>query len=41
MIQQSTPGHTFKENENTDLKRYMHPNVHPNIIYNSQDMRAT
>ena len=25
---------------NTNLKRYMHPNVHSSIIYNSQDMEA-
>ena len=37
----STPGHLSEENENTSLKRYMHPNGHSNIIYNSQDMEAT
>ena len=26
--------------ENSNSKRYMHPNVH-SIIYNSQDMEAT
>ena len=25
----------------TGLKRFMHPNVHSNIIYNCQDMEAT
>ena len=34
-----TPGHISRENDNT--KRYMHPNVHCNTIYNSQDMEAT
>ena len=29
-----------KENENTNLKRYMHPSVHSSIIYNNQDMEA-
>ena len=37
----STPGHISEENENTNLKRYMHPNVHSNTIYNSQDIEAT
>ena len=27
--------------KNHNLKRYMYPNVHCNIIYNSQDMEAT
>ena len=27
--------------EKTNSKRYMHPNVHCNTIYNSQDMEAT
>ena len=34
-----TPGHILRENH--DLKRYMHPDVHCNTIYNSQDMEAT
>ena len=37
----STPGYIPKEKGNTNLKRYMHPNVHSSIIYNSQDMKAT
>ena len=37
----STPGYLSEENENTNLKRYMHPNIHSSIIYNSQDMEAT
>ena len=32
------PGHISKENHG--LKGYMHPNVHYNIVYNSQDMEA-
>ena len=27
--------------EKTIIQRYMHPNVHSNTIYNSQDMEAT
>ena len=27
--------------KNSNLKRYMHPNVHSSTIYNSQDMEAT
>ena len=30
-----------EKNENTNLKRYMHLNVHSSIICNSQDMEAT
>ena len=30
-----------KEKEKTNLKRYMHSNVHCSIIYNSRDMEAT
>ena len=37
----STAGYMSEENENTILKRCMHPNVYSRIIYNSQDMRAT
>ena len=36
----STPGYLFEENKNKNLKRYMHPNVHSSIIYNSQVMQA-
>ena len=35
----STP--VSAENENINLKRYMHPYVHSSIIHNSQDMEAT
>ena len=34
-----TPGHITRENSN--LKRYMHPNVHSSTIYNSQGTEAT
>ena len=30
-----------KENENTNLKRYINLNVYSSIIYNSQNMEAT
>ena len=33
------PGHISVENSN--LKRYMHPNVQGSTIYDSQDMEAT
>ena len=33
----STPGYLSKENENTNSKRYMHPNIHSSITYSSQD----
>ena len=35
----ATPGHPSEENYN--MKRYMHLNVHCGTIYNSQDMEAT
>ena len=31
----------WKKNENSNLKRYMHPDVHRNPINDSQDMEAT
>ena len=34
-----TPGHISGENSNS--KRYMHPNVHYSAIYESQDIEAT
>ena len=37
----STPGYISEENEDTSSKRYLHLNVHNNIICNSQDMEAT
>ena len=30
----------LKKNKNINWKRYMHPHVHCNIIYNSQDMET-
>ena len=42
MVQQfHSFGYISKGNENNNLKRYMHPNVHSNIIYSSQDIEAT
>ena len=32
--------YTRKKHENTNLKRYIHPNVHSSTTYNSQDMEA-
>ena len=37
----STSGYISEESQNTNSKRYMHPNVHCNIIYNSQITEAT
>ena len=37
----SITGYLSEENGNTNLKTYMHPNVHSSIIYISQDMEAT
>ena len=37
----SIPGNLSKETQNTNSKEYMHPYVHFNIIYNSQDMEET
>ena len=34
-----TPGHKF--GEENDTKRYMHPNDHCSIVYNSQTMEVT
>ena len=36
----STSGYISEENENINLKRYMHPNVNSSIIYSCQDMEA-
>ena len=41
LFRNSTPGYLSKENENMTLKRYMHPYVYCNIIYNSHNMKAT
>ena len=37
----STPEYLSKENEDTNLKRFMHPYVNSIIIYNSQDVETT
>ena len=34
------PGRPVTKNKNSNLKRYMHLNVHRSTIYNSQDMEA-
>ena len=34
-------GIQLEKNENSNLKRYLHPSVYSSIIYNSQDMEAT
>ena len=39
MIQQSHSW-VYTSGENSNLKRYIHPNVH-SIVYNSQGMKAT
>ena len=33
--------HIPRKDENSNLKRYMHPIVHSSTIYNSQDIEAT
>ena len=37
----STPGYTLEKNENTNLKRYVHPSVYCSTIYNCLDIEAT
>ena len=37
----STSENVSEKNENTNLKRCMHPNVYSSTINNSQDMEAT
>ena len=41
IIQSSNPTPGYISGENHILKRYMHPNVHCNTGYNSQDTEAT
>ena len=41
MNQQVYSWYTSKENENTNSKRFLHPNIHINIIYNSLYVEAT
>ena len=31
----------IQENKNTDLKRYMYPDVHCNVVYNRRDVEAS
>ena len=40
MIQQFHSLVYMQENENTNSKTYMNPNVHSSIVYNSQSMKA-
>ena len=37
----SSFGYLPEENENTNLKRYLHPYVHWSIIHSSQEMEKT
>ena len=37
----SIPETVSEENENTNSKRHLYPNVHSSMIYNFQDMQAT
>ena len=37
----SSPGYTSEKSKNTNLKRYMHLNIHSSITYNSQDMETS
>ena len=37
----STPWYISKENENTNPKWYIYPNVHSNAVLNRHDMEAT
>ena len=39
MTQQFPSGYLFEKNENTNLQRYMYPNVHSSIIYNAKMWR--
>ena len=41
MIQQLTLEQIFRKDENSNLKRYMHTDVHSSTVHNSQDMKAT
>ena len=41
MFSNSSPGHISEKNKSTNLKRYIHPDVHSTIIYSCQDMEAT
>lgn len=34
-------GISLEKNENTNLKTYIHPNIHSSTIYYSQDIEAT
>ena len=36
-----TPGHISGKEEDSSLKRYLHPSFHSSTVYNSQDMETT
>ena len=36
-----TSGSISMKDENSNSKRYMHPNIHSSTIYSSQDMDST
>ena len=40
MIRQSHSWVYIQKKQNSNLKRYMHPNVHSSIVYSSQDMET-
>ena len=40
-LSNSTPGYISEKNKNSNLKRYMHTNVHRGTVYSCQYMVAT
>ena len=36
-----TSGYLSRENEKTNLKKYMHPHVHCSVMYNGQEIDTT
>ena len=41
MIHNSIAVYISEENENSTLKRFMHPSICSSILYNNQDTEAT
>lgn len=41
MTQKFHSRYISEKKENTNLKKYMHPDVHSSIVHNWQDMEAT
>ena len=41
LLYDATPGRISSKEKNSNLKICMHPIVHSNIIYGSQDMETT